>query len=499
LRWQIHITASELKDRPKAQEEFGFGAGSLTIEQKDSILVNLLIGAKTPVGNQVYLQVVGGDGVYVVDAAFLDFLPQSANDWRDTTLLQIPNSLNVIKARSGNKGFTLVRTNNSWRMTSPQQAHADAEKVADLLKQTAALRVTKFETDEPQADLESFGLQNPDMEISFANGTNNLVTLQIGHSPTNDPTQVFARLQNENHIVRIPRAPLEIWRSSPSNFVDRRIVTTPLDGVSQIEVHGENSFTLQRNADAWSIPDLPDFPVDSGLVREVLLQFNRAEVNLEKDVVTDFTSYGLAPPALEYTLRTNNILTNSVIAAIDFGTNQAGKIFERRLDEYPDVVNSVSSETFHRLPTVSWQFRDRQIWSFTTNQVMSVTIQQKGAERKIIRGARGEWKFAPGSQGILNPFSFDESLYRLGDLKAVFWIARGEETRNGFGFKETDHRISLEIKRGDKTETLTLEFGGFSEFGTRYAATTIDGARTVFEFPWPLFFEVQDSLSIPGK
>jgi hypothetical protein len=188
-----------------------------------------------------------------------------------------------------------------------------------------------------------------------------------------------------------------------------------------------------------------------------------------------------------------------VIAQIQFGTNQPGKVFVRRVDEYPDTVNSIHPDFYNQLPRASGQFHDRRIWSFATNAVVSVTIQQSGRERKLVRNAKGDWAFAPGSQGVLNPFSFEEALYRLGKLTAAFWIAPDEDNPDKFGFKETDHRILIELKRDGKTETLELEFGCFSEFGTRYAATMLNGARTVFEFPWPLFFEVEESITIPAK
>jgi len=256
---------------------------------------------------------------------------------------------------------------------------------------------------------------------------------------------------------------------------------------------------LQRFGNSWAITNAPALPIDSELVRNVLKLFSRAEVDLEKDPVTDFAPYGLGSPALEYTLRMAQAPSNSAVAQIIFGTNQPGKVFVRRLDEYPDKVSSIQPDIFKRLPQASWQFRDRQIWNFSSNEVVSVTIHQNGQERKIIRNGKGNWTFAAGSQGSLNTLAFDESLYRLGELKAVFWISQDEKNLDRFDFKTTDHRILIEIKRGEKIETLSLEFGGFSEFGTRYAATISNGKRSVFEFPWPLFFEVQESLSIPQK
>lgn len=496
LEWQANITAEELSDQPKAQDEFGFGAASLTVRQ-GAKEIKLLIGTNTPVGGQIYLKIVGGSGIYLVDSGFLKFLPQSADDWRDQTLLRIPESVNLIKTRFGNSGFTLSHTNQSWRMTAPQQAHADESKVAELLKKTAALSVTRFETDLASPDLETFGLQTPEMEISFASPTN-VLALQVGRSPTNDPTQVFVRLQNKSPIFRVAREALDSLRSSPTNFVDRHLIHFPPANVEQIEVRGEKPFLLQRHGNSWKMSNASNFVVDVEIVRDVLNFFSRAEVQLEKDVVTDFASYGLAPAAISYTLRPA-APANAILAQIDFGTNQTGKVFVRRRDEYPDTVNSIQGEIFPRLPRAPWQFRDRRIWNFVPDEVHQVTIREKGRERKIIRNPHGDWAFAPGSQGILNPLSFDETLVRLGALKAVFWVSPDEKNLDLFGFKTADHRISLEIKRGQKTETLTLDFGDLTEFGTRYASVPLDGARTVFEFPWPQFFEVQDNLGVPQK
>lgn len=497
LSWHTHITPGELKDRPKAQEEFGFATpvASLTVEHENSVL-NLLIGTNTPVGDQIYLQVLGDVGAYVVDSEILKFFPRTANDWRDTTLLRLTNTIDSIKSRSGNKSFILTQTNGSWRLP---QARADNAKVEALLKKTQALQVVKFETDDPQANLESFGLQTPEMDLTFASGTNLLAVLQVGKNPTNDSTNVFVKLQNQHSIFLVAQEALAEWRSSQTNFVDRRLANFSPTNISQIEVRGADQFLLQRDKGGWKISGVTSFAVDSDLVRDVLLTLNRTEVEIEKEVVADFPSYGLEPPALRYGLSASSVFSNSIVAQIDFGTNQARKIFVRRLDEYPDTVKSILPEPFALLPQASWQFRDRQIWNFNSNDVVSVTIQQKGQTRKLARSARGEWTFAPGSQGIINPFAFDEALHRLGDLKAVFWVAKDEKNPERFEFKDADHRIVLDIKRGEKIETLSLEFGGFSEFGTRFAAIVMDGQRMVFEFPWPLFFEVQESLTIPTK
>jgi len=426
-------------------------------------------------------------------------LPLTATDWRDPFLFRFDGRINTIKSRSGNKGFTLVHTNGSWRLP---QARANNTRIAELLQKTVEIQVAKFETDDPQADLEQYGLQTPEMELSFAYDTNVLADLLVGRSPTNDPSVVFAKLRDQSSIFRVAKESLVDWRASATNFIDRHLVnlsTNEIPQIAQIDVRGEDSFSLQRKGDSWLMPAAPDFPVDSGLVQDVLKLLSNVEVDIEKDVVTDFAPYGLATPALDYTLQKAGSPSNSILAQINFGTNQSGRVFARRLDEYSDTVDSMPPDKYERLPRASWQFRDRRIWNFKTNEIVSVTVHQHGKERKIIRNAKGEWSFAPGSQGIINTFAFDEAMYRLGDLTAVFWVSPDEKDPEKYGFKKNDHRVTIELKRNGKPEILSLDFGDFSEFGTRYSAIELNGARAIFEFPWPLFFEVKDSLTIPGN
>ena len=82
------ISAAELRNHRNADLEFGFETPriSLVIETGDQRR-QLLVGNKTPPGDQVFLRVVGMDGAFVADADWLKFIPHSVNDWRDTALV----------------------------------------------------------------------------------------------------------------------------------------------------------------------------------------------------------------------------------------------------------------------------------------------------------------------------------------------------------------------------------------------------------------------------
>src|ERR1035438_6855855 len=155
-----YITARELRGRAKADEEYGFSSpqASIVIEQPEHP-AHLLIGARTPPGDQVFLQVVGVDGVYVVDADFLKYIPRTADDWRDTTLIEFKGlTFDRLAVTNGAKVFELRRdaTNKLWRMVYPLQTRANNAKVEESLVALQGVRIHQFVTDDPKVDLGIF-------------------------------------------------------------------------------------------------------------------------------------------------------------------------------------------------------------------------------------------------------------------------------------------------------------------------------------------------------
>src|ERR1035437_1813422 len=118
-----YITARELRDRLKLDEAYGFSTpqATIAIEQPEHT-AHLLIGARTPPGDQVFLQVVGMDGVFMVDADFLKYIPRTAEDWRDTTLVDLKGlTFDRLAVTNGAKVFEL-RRDRSEEHTSELQS-----------------------------------------------------------------------------------------------------------------------------------------------------------------------------------------------------------------------------------------------------------------------------------------------------------------------------------------------------------------------------------------
>jgi hypothetical protein len=497
------ISANEMNQRPRANEEFGFESPQASlILQQEGLRHHLLIGARTAPGDQVFVQVVGREAVYVVDAGLLEFVPRSPNDWRDTAFVDFAD-LVFDRIVATNKGKTLELKRDSpdklWRIL-PLQDRADSTRIDAALLVLQSLRVQQFVSDSTTADLEAFGLQPAELAIAFHHGPELAMLLQFGKTATNDPGLVYARRDDQNTIVAVPTEWLSPWRGSQDFFRDRHLVG-PARAVDEIEIRGTESFTLQRTTNnQWRV--LPqNFPADPALVNGLLTDLRDLRVvQFVKDVVTepDLPTYGLAAPSMQVILRKAVPGTNgpaySPVASLDFGATQDGKVFARRPDE--TFVYAVALADFERIPASGWQARARRIWNFSVNDVARVTIHQGGRARALVRNGTNSWSFAPGSQGIINDFAVEEAVHRLGELAAFNWVHVGEQHRGECGLGENSHRVLVELKNGEK---LSVDFGGEAPSGMVYASVMLNGEPWIFECPLPLYQFVEAYLTIPAN
>jgi Domain of unknown function (DUF4340) len=503
LQPATRINAAELRGHHNADVEYGFEPPriSLVIES-DGQRRQLLIGNKTPPGDQVFLRIVGVDGAFVADADWLKFIPPGVDSWRDTTLVDASHNVDWIVLTNGTKAIELRKdvTNHLWRMIRPFPARADTERITDALQHLQTARAVQFISDDSKADLTGWGLQPAELDLWLGHGTNFVSAVHVGRSPTNDPALVFARRGDWDVVVTTAREPLLPWRGSVNDFRDPHLLelTAP---VAEIEVRGPTDFTLQRHgSNDWRIVG-ETYPADADNVQLYLKTLASLRVadkdGFVKDVVTkpDLPTYGLAEPARQVILRSVAGDTNSVIVQLSFGTNENNEVFVQRADE--DFVYAVAANDLAGLPDAAWEFRDRRIWNFTEADVVQITIRQDGKTRQLIRNGPNKWSLATGSQGVINPPALEETTHRLGELTAMGWLDPNLTEPEKHGWTTNNLQITVELKNGEKK---TVEFGpDLPKAQTALATVMLNGERWAFVFPPVLYQFVSIYLTIPAN
>lgn len=490
------LTAADM--RGHKDSEYGFDNPQFKLDVTAGEQVwHLLVGKPTAPGDQVFVRVVGLDGAFVTDTAWLQFLPRSANDWRDTALTGAKEVFDWIVITNGAKVIELRReaTNQLWRLIHPLAARADSPRIAAALQQLQAARVTQFVTDDPKADLSTFGLQPAELDLWLGRGTNFAAAVHAGKNPPDNSAQVYVRREGWNAVTTVAKETLSPWHGTVNDFRDPHLFDFARP-VAEIEVRGENSFTLQRHgSNDWSVVG-EKFPADAGQALAFLRQLADLRVSsFEKDLNTaaDLQGFGLVTPARTITLRAVAGDTNAVTTQLLFGAATTNKVFAKRGDE--DFVYALAPETVKNLPENGWEFRDRRVWDFSETNVVQLTLRQSGKTRQLLRTGVNKWSLAPGSQGLVDPVGLEACVQQLGGLAVVGWVARNPAAPEKFGLNSDNLQITLELKSGEK---FTVNFGlEFSQ--TALASVALDGERWVGVLPTTIFQMVVTYLTIPAN
>ena len=465
----------------------------LHLERDGTEPLELRLGSEVLLSHSLYAQSSGNEGVFVLPKKFLQNFPAGNHVWRDRRVFHLSQReavVDTVMMRNGPLRMTLNRpaTNRMWRVIQPEPVkRGNREYIELVLARLWSWEVQHFVPDQHATQLEAFGLRPPDAELELRQGTNRLAWVQFGHSPTNQPELVYARLMNQSNVVIVARRELEPLRAKDWTFCDRHLASrfAPSD-LARIEVMANESFALSQNTNGiWSLTAPAPLPADQELVFALMKNLGQLQaVNRAAEVVANFGEYGLAQPSASFTLR-NRGGTNTVRSRISFGSsvNNSDQLYARRHDE--DTAYTVAAANRQRLPSWSYQLRDRRLWQFTNKDVAKFTVAIADKVATLERNNTGQWT-QPGRQLSAKETSeINMALNQLGQFQAANWTARGDDKRGAYGILEEKKSLTLQLRRDGKTVERKLEFGRRSPRRTPFAMATdpLKQEPVVFEFP----------------
>lgn len=495
------VSRNELNNPAGADAEFGLSNPQISLDlQLVGELRTIKFGQRTAPGSEVFVQVVGREDIYVLDADLLRLIPANAAVWRDSSLVNL-NALDFDRLHITNAGnvirLYLDATNQAWRLSQPLPARADGTYLQAMLQMLAATRVSSFVAEERRAEWDAMGLSPPNLSIAFARGETPVALLQFGH--TNAAGQCYARRDDFNTVVTVPADPLTAWRQDFFAFRDRRLISRPRD-LAVVEVRGAENFALERaGSNQWRVAG-EKFPVDPARVQEFLGQLGNLEiVKFEKDVVLplELGAYGLTSVVRQVIFKSPVPvgLTNAGPLQLDFGATNGEAIYVRRSDE--NSIYAVRLTDFQNLPSAGWQLREPRVWNYSADEVARLTARKGGWTRDMLRSGARAWALGAGSQGVLDNECLEEVVQHLGQLRATPWAARGAAAADDarFGFGTNSLNLAVELKTGAK---LQLQFGGYSPAAYPYARILLENEPWVFEFPRAFHFLLMSCLAVPA-
>lgn len=507
LRRNTLIPESDLLSQPDGLADFGLEppVGRIVLRSGSRETV-IHVGHLTPSGDELYLRLADSPDVSVVDASLLAAMPVNGRTWRNRSLLPgaAPTLGRLAVEEEGGRGFVLQRQSrsNRWDIVQPTPVkRADAGLATLVMSEMLRWQVEAFLPMPEGEEMEKWGLAEPELKLKLGEGTNVVHEVWFGRPTEGDPEIVYAWNRAYSNVVMVSAKPLRLLRLPFNQFRLRQLVEFEEEQTRWVRARAAEPFEAWRGTNGgWRLTQPVDRPADPALMHEYLEQLNGLKVvdnGFIKDVVADFSPFGLEPPLNEFALYggpqpgQTNLLTKLLLGK----PFDADKVYARRPEE--TSVVALALPDIRLLPAAGYQLRDRRLWTFDPAKVTALSLSMNGHTRDLERGADNRWRLSAGSQGFYNPDAIEEALLRLSEVRAHAWVNRGIDKLALYGIQDKSHRIRFSIQEKGQPTSAWIHFGRRNPFHRPYAAVELEGETLILEFPIELYEDVLMYLGVP--
>jgi hypothetical protein len=284
----------------------------------------LLIGDKTPTGNELYAKTPDQSRVFLI-SGFLDTtFSKTAFDLRNKAVLKFArDQADTIDVRTGGGTLRLVRKGTEWRLDAPVAARADYAAVEGLLSRLDGARMQRIVTESAE-DLRPYGLTSPVITAAIATGSSR-ATLLIGVPDANglrfakDDARPTVFTVEQTLVTDLQKSADEYRRKDL--FDARAFTTTRLEVLRNGAARVFEKSKGANDADVWR--DATGKELDSTKVEDLLGQLTGLRAT---------TFEVTRPPSLTSPVLTATIRFDDRTETVTFG-REGSTVFASRGDE----------------------------------------------------------------------------------------------------------------------------------------------------------------------
>ena len=439
---------------------------------------SLEVGAAALFGRQTYVRMPGTRDVILAASDLADWVPRNADDWRDLRL--VPEHLEFDRLRFWGQSRTVELArggDGTWRMEQPVDSAADQIVIRQLIQQMQLARIVQVAAAPSEGE--------PAATVRLAKGGDTVIDLEF--RKPNDEEQTVLVNHSERGTVGIQDdGLLNLLRLPHDQFREHTVFRRPLREVTSVTVDTINKFTVAKKSNGtWQVTEPRQFPADTMLVNVMLTNLRNAQViDFIKDDASaaDFKKHGLTNPWLNLEINGASEVGDRWKETIAFGTVDTRRAAARANGE--TTIIGLPREQAILLPKEAFKLRERSLWSFSTNQVAGVTIKLDNKPTQFVRLPNSTWRTADNEAlDQIQSAMLEETVYRMGVLFAVGWVAEGKPAMAATNIKIGANQLTAEVDTADGPRQIQLEFGDKGPLGRTRVMTSQYGTPTIFSAP----------------
>ncbi len=414
---------------------------TLTARTADGATRTLHVGRPVPrIGSgqaRTYVRPEGRERIFVADRAFADVLARNVGDYRELKLLSLsPGQVRALTV-SGRESFSLVATEDGWRLTHDDvTARADETKVSELLSRLTKLTADAFVAQAPTpSKLAMYGLAEPRLTVQLtvtpsattqpADANTAVHTLAMS-APARD--RVFLRLDESDAIYQVEKSLLDSLQPDWNTLRSMRVLDVRPDEVREITIRRGKQLTRLTRAqqDAWTMNAPHQGPASPTAVGRLIQDLAELPARQWRDNPTSPATLGLADPVTTVTLRAG---ATDAPLTLEIGATDGNDVFVRTAGASSvAVVRRAALQSLRDAPAGLW---DRTVMEIGPGErVTSLRIDRPGRDDipgyVVARSPRDQWTLTAPVAAPADDETIQGILHQVERVQGRRTVALGE-------------------------------------------------------------------------
>ena len=193
---------------------------------------------------QRYLKRDDGETLYLVRTGLLKDLSKSVTDFRDKSVVSIPEGkiTQVVVTRAGGEGFTLSRgEENAWEIDRKLEGTLKTATLSQFVADLRELRGFEIAADNPE-DLSLYGLATPALTlVAIDEAGERLATVLFGQTVHEGTEKHFAMLERGETVFTLRDYVFSRFDKNPEDFWEKPEPETGSAEATPASEHGEEA------------------------------------------------------------------------------------------------------------------------------------------------------------------------------------------------------------------------------------------------------------------
>ena len=487
-------------------QTFGLDPANITLAlSRGEKTVQVKLGDRESVGNQVYLRLNEEPNAWVVDAAWMDQLPDQVEAWRDPRIVAADlEGVDHIEITQVDAHIVMDKNadGKGWHLTLPdalKDSRANISRIETLLSKTLPnLKVEEFLTEENAGELQWLGLEDPVFELNLRSGEKDPIHISLGYNVPDKPGLRYAKLEGRSGImIASDLIFVEQLNIPPSAFRDPFLID-PAFSFNRLVMGDKEPFTLFYDpaVTKWKLEQPATLPTDEMLVRQLFQTLANIQIKAYHDVVDPELEAGMfAAGAFKMRFSTLTNQTESAILEVQFSRSFEASMYAKRSDE--KTIYELPASLLHDLPSHAVAMRSQDLWDVPVPEITRVDIQENNEQIRLDKAANGIWLLNGDTLSDPQKEFIDAFLEIISHPKTTNWVDYGEDKFERFGLDDGGVGLQLMVyfERGASTAEKRILFGRQSPRSAIYAGVELETGPIICELSNALAYSMRQILT----